>query len=239
APALALLGAVSPCLLRLAAQRVEHLGRTAGALYALSTLGSFVGTVVTGFYLIALAGIDRIFQGIGAALIALGCIYFVRYRRRWLAAAALLVPVAVGTAPSQAVRQLSDGTRVERIASRDGFYGKVKVLDYSHGLQSVRELVIDGLVQGGVDLATGQSVYEYAYLAERLPRAIQPHGTRCLVIGLGIGVVPAWYRAQGVRTEAVDIDPEVVAFARAHFALDRQLPVHLTDARRYLGTTGE
>ncbi|MBN4079556.1 fused MFS/spermidine synthase, partial [Beggiatoa alba] len=52
-PVLLLLGCVSPYLVKLAAREMKNLGRVVGGLYALSTLGSTAGTVLTGFVLIA------------------------------------------------------------------------------------------------------------------------------------------------------------------------------------------
>lgn len=234
APSLVLLGGVTPLLLRLASQRIESLGRTAGRLYALSTLGSLLGTLATGFFLIGLIGVDRIFLCVGGVLIVIGALHFRRGRHAWMAAAAIILPLLALPRGGVVVRNLVDGTQVQRIESRDSFYGNVKVIDYSYASRRLRELVIDGLVQGGIDLNDKRSVYEYAYLAADLPRAIAPTGTRCLVIGLGIGVLPMWYQAQGIATEVVDIDPVVVHIARRRFGLDPRLIVHVADARTFL-----
>ena len=237
APALVLLGAVSPWLLRIAAHEVHSLGRIAGGLYGLSTLGSLAGTLATGFFLIGVLGVHRIFQLGGTALIALGVLYFLWYRRKWAVSAALAWPLLVAIPAAPVERQMSDGTRVRLVHSRDSFYGSVKVVDYVHATTHTRELIIDGLVQGGMDLRSGQSVYEYAYLLEHLPLRLHPLGRRCLVIGLGAGLVPRSYLARGIETHAVDIDPEVVAAARTWFALDPGITVFVADARYHLAST--
>lgn len=237
APALVLLGGVTPLLLRMASRRMESLGSTAGRLYALSTLGSFLGTIATGFFLIGLIGVDRIFLCVGGLLVGIGTLQAVHIRHAWIAALAMTAPLLALPHAGEAERQLADGTRVQRLDSRDSFYGNVKVIDYSFASRRVRELVIDGLVQGGIDLDDKRSIYEYAYLAAVLPRTLAPHGTRCLVIGLGIGVLPMWYHAQGIATEVVDIDPVVVEIARRRFGLDPRLTVHVADARTFLAGT--
>ncbi len=57
-PAL-LLATVSPLSVRLAASRgLEHIGRSAGGLYAISTAGSVVGTLATAFWLIPLLSLE-------------------------------------------------------------------------------------------------------------------------------------------------------------------------------------
>ena len=105
------------------------------------------------------------------------------------------------------------------------------------GRLHTRELMIDGLIQGGIDVNNGLSVYEYSYLLERLPYSINPAGRSCLVIGLGAGVVPMWYDRQGIRTDVVDIDPAVVDIARRFFGFNISGDVFLSDARYYLSAT--
>lgn len=56
-PPLVCMGMVSPTIIRLAAKDVEHTGRTAGTVYAVSTLGGILMTFLMGFYLIHQWGI--------------------------------------------------------------------------------------------------------------------------------------------------------------------------------------
>jgi spermidine synthase len=233
-PALFLLGCVSPWVIRLAAREVARLGRTVGTYYAASTAGSVAGTILTGFFLIAWIGVDRIFWLCGGLLVLLAAIWFVVFRGRWLAAVALLAPALTMPQPTLPVATMPRGTEARVVHKRDSFYGNLRVVEYRHGPMGTRELVIDGLVQGGVDQSSGMSVYEYPYLLEFLPYALHPEGRRCLVVGLGAGVVPRWYRARGVATEVVDIDPDVVALARRYFAFGDDIPVHVEDARTFL-----
>jgi len=237
-PCLFLLGCVSPLVVRLATVEMSRLGRTVGLLYAVSTLGSVLGTVLTGFVLIAYLGVGGVFLLTGGALLALAVAYWLVFRRRWLAALLLLAPALLPSGEGPASKLMANGTRVTRVARRDGFYGRVQVLDYRLGPVHTRELLIDGLVQGGIDVATGQSIYEYAYYLERLPWGMKPDGRTCLVVGLGAGIVPAWYEARGVRTDVVDINPDVVAAARAHFGFRPSGQVFLEDARRFLARPG-
>lgn len=236
-PALFLLGCVSPFLVRLVAREMHNLGRTVGGLYALSTAGSFVGTVATGFYLIGELGVSHIFLLAGTLLVALGAGYFLIFRRQWAVAAILPLPLLMVPASTLPVRTLSDGTVASVIEKRDSFYGNLRVVDYRYENKQVRELAIDGLIQGGIDMHNGLSVYEYNYLLEFLPRALHPSGRKSLVIGLGAGVIPRWYDARGIETEVVDIDPEVVRMARTHFKFPEHIPVHVEDARYFLTRT--
>ena len=239
-PALFLMGFVSPYLIKIAANELHSLGRMVGGFYALSTLGSVIGTVLTGFVLIAYIGVGRIFDITGSMLVFLAVGYFVAFRKHWLFATALLVPLYTlwGSGHEAVVSKTSEnGTRITRIAQRESFYGKVKVLDYDYGNNRTREMIIDGLVQGGINRNTGLSIYPYIYFLQFIPHALYPEGKNCLVIGLGAGLIPRWYQQQGISTHVIDIDPAVVDLAGAYFDYHASNDVVVQDARYFLQST--
>ncbi|MEK6745105.1 MAG: fused MFS/spermidine synthase [Nitrospirota bacterium] len=238
-PALFLLGCVSPYLVRIAAREMRNIGRTVGVFYAISTVGSFVGTVLTGFVLIAYFGVNAIFTVVGTLLIALAAGYFLFFRRNGFILPALILPLFLYLPEGPVSKVMANGTRVSKVFSKDTHYGNLKVVDYSLGEKRHRELMIDGLIQGGIDVNDRQSVYEYAYYLEFLPYGINPAGKNCLVIGLGAGLVPAWYEARGIRTDIVDIDPDVVAIAKNYFGFHVSGDVIIADARYYLNTSSK
>jgi spermidine synthase len=238
-PALFLLGCVSPYLVRIAAREMRNIGRTVGVFYAISTVGSFAGTVVTGFVLIAYFGVNAIFTVIGTLLIALAAGYFLFFRRNGFVLPVLLLPFFLYLPVGPVSKVLANGTRVTKVFSRDTHYGNLKVVDYALGEKRHRELMIDGLIQGGMDVNDRQSIYEYAYYLEFLPYGINPAGKNCLVIGLGAGLVPVWYEARGVRTDIVDIDPDVVTIAKDYFGFQVSGDVIIADARYYLNTSSK
>lgn len=238
-PALFLLGCVSPYVVKIAAREMHNIGRTVGSFYAISTVGSVVGTLLTGFVLIAYLGVNQIFLLTGSLLIALSVAYFLFFRRKWVAALAAILPFLLLPHETHVNKIVHDGTRVERIADRDTFYGNLKVVEYSYGAKRNRELLIDGQVQGGVEMSSGLSIHEYPYLLQFLPYALNPDGKNCLVIGLGAGLIPVWYEKQGVKTEVVDIDPTVIELARNYFGFKPTIPVHVEDARYFLSNSSQ
>lgn len=71
------LGIVSPYTAKLMICSLHTSGKTIGTLYALSTLGSIIGTLITSFYLITLAGVNALIMGQGVLLIGLAIpLYF-------------------------------------------------------------------------------------------------------------------------------------------------------------------
>jgi hypothetical protein len=66
-----MLGMVSPYTVKLMICSLHTSGKTVGTLYAISTFGSIVGTLVTSFYLITVAGVKFLIMGQGVILIVI------------------------------------------------------------------------------------------------------------------------------------------------------------------------
>ena len=92
-----LLGACSPWAVRLATPDVDHSGRTAGRLYAISTAGSLVGTMSAALLFIPFIGTQRTFL---VFALTLGLVAAAGLGWRYLAvpaAVAAVIAVPVGT----------------------------------------------------------------------------------------------------------------------------------------------
>lgn len=77
------LGMVSPVVVKLALTDLERTGNTVGTIYAVSTVGSIVGTFLTGFWLISWLGTRMIVWVVGGSLVVIGLAVgdFLRPRR--------------------------------------------------------------------------------------------------------------------------------------------------------------
>ncbi|MDB9822839.1 fused MFS/spermidine synthase [Deltaproteobacteria bacterium] len=71
-PPTVFMGAVTPYAVKLQVKNIDFLGTGVGNLYALSSLGSIIGTILTAFYLITLFGVRKIILGEGIILILMG-----------------------------------------------------------------------------------------------------------------------------------------------------------------------
>jgi MFS family permease len=66
-----LLGTVTPLMVKLVFSSSEHLGVTTGNIYALMTVGSLCGALVSGFYLAQSVTVTGSFVGVGSILLLL------------------------------------------------------------------------------------------------------------------------------------------------------------------------
>src|ERR671916_2311617 len=124
-----LLGAVSPYAIRLAVSSVEEAGTVAGRLYALSTAGSLVGTLLSALLLIPLVGTRRTFL-VFALAIAVVAVLGLRPARKYALAPAViaaLIALPVGTLKASD----TDGGRVIHEAETE--YQYARVVEYPDG----------------------------------------------------------------------------------------------------------
>ncbi|MBF0182403.1 MAG: fused MFS/spermidine synthase [Magnetococcales bacterium] len=235
-PPLVALGCVTPLIVKIAAPERERLGRVVGGLTAISTLGSVVGTVATGFFLIPAFGVERIFQLGGTLLVLLGVACLWRARRSHLLLPLVLLAVPGWLAGEEPVTfALADGSGVRVVEARHSFYGHIKVVDVDRGVDRQRLLLIDGLNQGGV-APGGLSVTTYPYFLCFLSELLAPSAADALVIGLGAGLVPRCLEKNRIHVEVVEIDPVIVDLAARHFDFRPGERVHLADARHFLAS---
>ncbi|HLB00925.1 MAG TPA: fused MFS/spermidine synthase [Bacteroidota bacterium] len=230
---LALLGAVTPYAIRLSTTAVESVGRTAGRLFALSTLAGVASALVTGFYLIPNLGVFMLTTAVGTLLIFTGAAGFLAHRRAGNLPAPTLVLLLLGLTAVWASPAEAPDPEHGLLAVRQSPYAEIRVFENAEG----RHLLIDHGIHSRVDTATWASSLPYTAVME-IPEMYFPRPGRMLLIGLGGGSLVRRYRRDGWEVDAVEIDPEVIATAREYFRLDEYGGIIIEmDGRRYLSTT--
>ncbi|MBM4267680.1 MAG: hypothetical protein FJ144_13880 [Deltaproteobacteria bacterium] len=219
---------LSPFAVRLRTQYLTSLGSTAGRLYAISTAGSLVGTLLAGFYLLPLFRVSTIFLGCSVALTIPALVYQTTRHRRGLAlAASALVLTAASWRPATETR---GGLR----HVSESHFGQIKVLDSG----KTRYMLVNGATQTLLDLETRASLAIYPPLLAKLAYQAKSDGKSALVIGLGGGALPPLFASWGVESVVVEIDPEVVTVDEDYFDFDTSATeVVIADGRQYLAAT--
>ena len=163
---LTLLGMVSPYAIKLRARSIDVVGRTAGDLYAVSTVGGVVAALVTGFVLIPNIGVGRLTYSVGASLVAVSAAGIFLERRDGrgesgdLVTAVLMLLATGGFAwllPTEGADP-AVGLR----AVRQSPYAELRVLDTAQG----RHLLIDGGVHTIVEPGSWETAYPYVALVD-------------------------------------------------------------------------
>jgi spermidine synthase len=231
APTLTLLGMVSPVALRLLAREVVGLGHTAGWVYGLSTLGGLAATLLTGYFLVPAFGVALIFVGVAVTLILIGLAGLVQEGGHLGGSLTLAAPL---------VTLLGHGSPTlpgfEVLARAESAYGSVSVLEDTRQSSRARILRVDHSIMGAKWMETGESAFAFVHLLEAV-RLTRPAGRTALVVGLGTGEVAASLARHEVRSDVVEIDPQVVHFAKEYFAFRPTGDVFTEDARTFVRRT--
>lgn len=228
-PPLVLLGMTGPSAVRLVTRDAAVLGRGVGTVYGVSTLGSMLGAVLTGFVLIPSFAAATLVNACAALLLAIGGVGLALAGASLGGGAAL---VAAALAAVGAARGPSLPPHVRYVGN--SFYGELKVID----TPVHRVLLIDGVDNGFVDRVSMEPRAPYIAAFDYLPAA-RPGANRALCIGLGAGGVPRAFHRRGIATDVVEIDAEIARLAREWLGFPADIPVIVEDGRTYVERTHE
>ena len=228
APSLLVLGMVGPVVVRLATTDLRATGHGVGAVYAVSTAGSLVGTLVTAFIAIPAFETDQILLGTATILVLMGAIPQALLGRK-AALAAIVVPLVASAIPKPPLP--SGITIVDRSQS---YYGLVEVIDDAN--RGVRLLRSDHSVIGAQWLNDRTTAFSFIHLLEAI-EFLRADAKDMLEIGLGTGALPSILNHRGITSDVVEIDPAVVRFATKYFGFTTEGEIHVEDARTFLRRT--
>ena len=232
-----LMGMVSPYAVRLAARTVDTVGNVAGRLYALSTVGSIVGTLVTAFWLIPAVGVRTLLQVLGICLILLPPIVLVGKQRLVTLVGviiAFLLVLLSATAP------LKSGSSRKIVYETDSPYHHIVVIDDEQ--QNARYLQFNSFVESAISLTPPHETRVGYTDSFHLARIFVRNLKRVLIIGGGGGVAARKFITddENVLVDLVEIDPEVVEVSLKYFYLQEnpRLKIYTEDGRNFVRRAG-
>jgi len=249
-----LLGTVSPFSVRLATMNVANVGKTAGLLYALSTLGSIVGTLLTSFVLIDTMGTNTVVLSLGVTLIvaALGAGLLTLRPTAPAVVSALLLPIAFFVPPPKHLGIIGKNETI--IYETDSPYQHIIVSEgEAKNQRKRRNLQFDRYIESAIYLPQPgeprksiRAATSYTDMMH-LPVVFNPSFRTVLQIGGGGGTVPREYHdhygfdkrgnpRDGFSVQIAEIDPKVVEMAEKFFYFQPgpNLRVTVDDGRMFL-----
>ena len=234
-PSLIMLGMVGPFAVKLATSSLDGVGAGTGSIYAVSTVGSVIGTLFLGFYLFPQVGSREIFMGLGIALLilAVGVAFFERKRIGLMSAlppVTVLAAIGILLAPRVAgsVHHIAgeDSHRIQ--FERESLYGWVRVIDKP--VENFRLLTVDASTIGAATISHGENVLTYQKIVDILP-TLTPQINRALLIGQGAGHMAMTLKKYGIVTDTLEIDPAVAEAASSFFGFTPSGETIIGDAR--------
>ncbi len=226
-----ILGMVSPYAIRLKIKNIEQSGGVAGNLYALSTVGSIVGTFLAGFYLIPTFGSQHILFGLSLILILTSLLGGKKFFTTMFLIFVLISWAALGSKLTLYVYEA------------DSAYNHIIVNDQvdqtgqpTRGLYLATELH-SVIYKNSDELA---SFYHRIYQLDNL---FKPDIKTGLSLGGGAYISPLKFLQKYPQAEmtVVEIDPKVTAVAKNFFGLNPNLRLSIKheDARIFLNNNSK
>ncbi len=210
------IGATFPFAVRLLARDADEAASVSGRVYAWNTVGSIIGAVLTGFFLLPGLGLEStaLVGVLTSLLLAFATAWFITPRHTVLAAcaAACVAAAAVVGLPRPDALLMHSAISGRRIAGAlfhlgVGRSATVTVVEGRTGWR----LLTNGLPEAGVDRAEmpRRRTNETAWLS-LLPTAARPDTDEILIIGLG-GATTLEATANKVSSiDVIELEEEVV-----------------------------
>jgi predicted membrane-bound spermidine synthase len=234
APPLICMGMVSPILIRLLAEVVEKSGKMAGRIYAISTIGGIISTLLLGFYLIPTFGLIRLALAFGLILSIIPIIMLFKQSKALSFAFIILFSISLFASfrpPKKSninILYKSEGLLGQLIVSDYPVYdndGKVNLVRFLFNNRSIQSLYNPA--------ATGNKYLAYI-LGVTNAVSIYPKGSKALILGIGAGGIANEFNSLGFSIDAVDLDKRVGYVARTYFDMDEKVNVIIDDGRHYI-----
>ncbi len=241
-----LLGTLSPFAIRLAVQgkAIEDAGKISGRIYALSTLGSLLGTFLSVLVFIPQAGTFFTFILFASILYIVGCVGMWRYAPRavirslWMPAVVILLSIWVLSDP---LRPASANAVL--LYEDESAYNYIQVQEDANGYRYLY------LNEGqGIHSQWHPEIYFYRRTWDFFLTApyfnATPHSPQDVeslaVVGLAAGTIPRQYIAVygDIPMDGIEIDPGVIKAGELFFDMNTEhmpsLTVHAQDGRYML-----
>jgi spermidine synthase len=233
-----LLGMVSPFAIRLTVEQVGSAGRSAGSLYALSTLGSIIGAFLPALVLIPAWGVRNTLYA-ACIVLLVASVWGLRLRGRAVSVAlgALLLVPMLAQGPLK--------SRPGLIYEQESLYNYIQVVREADGTHNLILNEGAGAIHSKYHpdrVLFGSSWYaEYLLMAPYFNEGFTPEKLRRIaIVGLAGGTLARQYTAAygPIAIDGVEIDPAIVDVGRRYFGMDEtNLNVHLGDGRTFMRTT--
>ena len=246
---LVVLSAMNPLLIALGRDARSTGDGGAGRVFFISTVGSVAGVVLTAFLVIPHLTNFRalLWMSLGLGLVVGGLSGLNReiaasQRRRLIAGGVIVALLSSGMLAGQrtyfkVLAGMSDiGSNFTVLAEYTSVFGNIKVLAVypeGEGRKPARAYLQDGIIQNMVT-ADGEVLDHTSFMC-RLIGTYAPSAHNALVLGVAAGMIPRYLQHHGIRTTAVEINPNSLAAATKFFDFDpRGVEVHVEDARTFV-----
>ena len=231
-----ILAMVSPFAVKLEDKRHEEIGKTSGKISSLSTIGSIVGTFVSGFLLIPNIGVRAIILIITIILFLLSFMMFENKNVKYSICMVICLISLLGLNYYGKVIFEKDNTDI--IRDVDSEYSRIWIKNVSTGEINYKTMQVDTGLESYINSETNEMGAAYLYYYD-LFDYYNKDAKSTLMIGGAAYTYPTYYlnKYQDKTIDVVEIDSKMTELAIEEFSLDVENPrlkIYTQDGRSFL-----
>lgn len=232
---LTMLAMTGPFIITKTASTLHIVGSVSGAVYAVSTVGSVVGTLLLSLYLLPEFGSRSIINLLSIMLTLMSIAWAAYEAKSEQAFTWSTIPVAMFVAivllVAQYTRILGNDASFRELYTSESIYGRVKVVDDPEN--NYRWLMSDASTIGVASLITNNGLLQYQQTIKKMLN-FNPNANDALLIGLGSGHLAIDLDRLGIITDSIEIDPDVTFAAQRFFGYKPKGNLIIGDARYHV-----
>ncbi|MFC1751593.1 fused MFS/spermidine synthase [Patescibacteria group bacterium] len=236
-PTSVLLGMVAPYAVKLKVSSIQTSGSTVGSLYAISTVGSIVGTFLAGFFLIPTLGTTNILVLLSATLAIVSIALQPKFitNMKVFVLIFLVIYLVVTSFFYNFINSKS-------VIDVDTEYSRVWIFDHNDARtgREMRSMVINNENSSGMFLDSDELASIYAKYYD-LAKHFNPEFKSSLLLGGAGYSYPKYFLSKypDATMDVVEIDSGLTELAEKYFGLKRnpRLTIYHEDGRTYLNRT--
>jgi predicted membrane-bound spermidine synthase len=211
-PSIFCLGATSPIIIQLINNNYKEAGKSAGHVYAISTIAGIISTLVLGFLLLPNWGKEIPLFAASALLIILS--FFIKFQYLSLFSGIVLF-VSFGSF----LRQEEPIPFYEKMYNSEGLMGRLTVYEQSYidSPMRFRTLFINGVPQTIIYSHENISNSFWDYVHKMSATASAKSGGEALLLGMGGGAVATELQKLNFKLDIVDIDKRMYDVSQRFF----------------------
>ena len=206
-----------PLAIRMVVNEPSKAGSGVGIMTAINTVGGITGSLIVGFFLLPIFGLQKSVMIITAISLIIGFMswFFLEPSRPSISKYAIVIIIFLVWLgiPYINKTKLPD----------DFLASQGNLIDFREGISSFVSVIKRGKeLQLAVDRAwQGSDRRGHQVMAAHVPMLLHPNPKNILVIGLGAGQTPSRFLIYDIKhLDCVEIEPEVVQLAKAYFPSD-------------------
>jgi len=240
-----LLGTISPVVAKMAIDRGLPTGRTIGNIYAWGAAGSILGTFAAGFYLIPTMGTIAIVWSIGAVLLIMGILYWVRLWPAYIWMTVFLCALVMGITPAEGTQKIGSAFFLREKCDPNILYEDETAYSYVAVKQvsqksDKRVFIEDKTLHSTILMDDKYNLQDYPIIFAAVTHGLSDNKKALSVLHIGGGgyIFPRYIEHYwpASHNDVAEIDSGVTKAAMAAFGLPQNTSINTIqmDARNYV-----